>query len=121
MLASIGMDCCLPGIIQSLMRLLPAPAFLMLFAVSSVAHAASLPAPRQIEIPYQGGTLHAQLYKPDGDGPFPTMIALHACGGLTGQIRKRPSSMRAGSVLDISKPRAKSWLLVASLKSATGI
>ncbi len=84
MLASIGMDCCLPGIIQSLMRLLPAPAFLMLFAVSSVAHAASLPAPRQIEIPYQGGTLHAQLYKPDGDGPFPTMIALHACGGLTG-------------------------------------
>src|SRR6266566_8167916 len=84
MLALMGMDCCLPGIIQSLMRLLPAPAFLMLFAVPSVAHAASLPAPRQIEIPYQGGTLHAQLYQPDGDGPFPTMIALHACGGLAG-------------------------------------
>jgi dienelactone hydrolase len=28
--------------------------------------------------------LHAQLYKPDGDGPFATVIALHACGGLAG-------------------------------------
>ena len=28
--------------------------------------------------------LHAQLYKPDGDGPFPTVIALHGCGGLGG-------------------------------------
>ena len=29
-------------------------------------------------------TLHTQLYKPDGDGPFPTVIALHGCGGLGG-------------------------------------
>ncbi|MEA2796239.1 MAG: hypothetical protein QOI87_3619 [Bradyrhizobium sp.] len=28
--------------------------------------------------------LHAQLYKPDGGGPFPVVIALHACGGLAG-------------------------------------
>jgi dienelactone hydrolase len=28
--------------------------------------------------------LHAQLYKPDGDGPFPVVIALHGCGGLGG-------------------------------------
>ena len=28
--------------------------------------------------------MHAQLFKPDGDGPFPTVIALHGCGGLTG-------------------------------------
>jgi dienelactone hydrolase len=28
--------------------------------------------------------LHAQLYKPDGDGPFPVVIALHGCGGLAG-------------------------------------
>jgi dienelactone hydrolase len=28
--------------------------------------------------------LHAQLYKPDGDGPFPVVIALHGCGGLSG-------------------------------------
>ena len=84
MLPFVCMDRCLPGIIQSLMRLLSAPAFLMLFAVGSVAHAAALPAPRQVEIPYSIGTLHAQLYKPDGDGPFPTVIALHGCGGLAG-------------------------------------
>jgi dienelactone hydrolase len=29
--------------------------------------------------------LHAQLYKPAGDGPFPVVIALHGCGGLGGQ------------------------------------
>jgi dienelactone hydrolase len=29
-------------------------------------------------------TLHAQLFKPDGDGPFPAVIALHSCGGLAG-------------------------------------
>src|SRR6266702_6267451 len=84
MLASLSMDRCLAGIAQILMRLLSAPAFLMLFAVGSVVHAAALPAPRQVEIPYSNGTLHAQLYKPDGDGPFPTVIALHGCGGLAG-------------------------------------
>jgi len=44
-----------------------------------------LPAPRQVDIPAASLTLHAQLYKPDGDGPFPTVIALHGCGGLSGQ------------------------------------
>jgi dienelactone hydrolase len=28
--------------------------------------------------------LRAELYKPDGDGPFPVVIALHGCGGLAG-------------------------------------
>ena len=40
---------------------------------------------RQVDIPAGGLTLHAQLYKPEGDGPFPTVIALHGCGGLGGQ------------------------------------
>ena len=44
-----------------------------------------LPAPRQVEIPSGSATLRAELYKPDGDGPFPTVIALHACGGLAGR------------------------------------
>ena len=48
------------------------------------ADAASLPAPHQVEIPAADLKLHAQLYKPDGDGPFPTVIALHGCGGLGG-------------------------------------
>lgn len=42
-------------------------------------------APQQVEIPLDSGTLHAQLFRPDGQGPFPTVIALHGCGGLTVQ------------------------------------
>jgi dienelactone hydrolase len=70
-------------------------AFLPLFAFAWVAlawvgltrpaDAAPPPAPHQVDIPAEGATLHAQLYKPDGDGPFPTVIALHGCGGLTGR------------------------------------
>jgi dienelactone hydrolase len=53
-------------------------------ALASAADAAALPAPHQVDIPAANLTLHAQLYKPDGDGPFPTVIALHGCGGLGG-------------------------------------
>ena len=56
----------------------------MLLAVAFAAEAAPLVAPRQVEIPVGGGTLHAQLYQPDGDGPFPVVIALHGCDGLAG-------------------------------------
>ena len=66
------------------MRLLSAALFLTLFAAASAADAAPLPAPRQVEIPSGSATLHAQLFKPDGDGPFPVVIALHGCGGLGG-------------------------------------
>ena len=63
---------------------LSAIAFLTLFAVACAADAAPLPAPHQVEIPAGSASLHAQLYKPEGDGPFPTVIALHGCGGLAG-------------------------------------
>src|ERR1700730_15900511 len=66
------------------MRLLSAITFLTLFAMAVGADAAPLPAPHQVDIPLGNGTLHAQLYKPDGDGPFPVVIALHGCGGLAG-------------------------------------
>src|SRR5712675_184976 len=66
------------------MRLLSVIAFLMLSAAAYAADAAPLPAPHQVDIPLASGTLHAQLYKPDGDGPFPIVIALHGCGGLAG-------------------------------------
>jgi dienelactone hydrolase len=55
-----------------------------IFALAFAADAAPLPAPHQVDIPAANLTLHAQLYKPDGDGPFPTVIALHGCGGLGG-------------------------------------
>src|SRR3984957_6380224 len=64
------------------MRLLSAIAFLALSAVAGAADAAPLPAPHQVDIPLSAGVLHAQLYKPEGDGPFPVVIALHGCGGL---------------------------------------
>jgi dienelactone hydrolase len=67
---------------------LSSAAFLTLFAVVSAAGAAPLSAPHQVDIPsgspLGSATLHAQLYKPDGDGPFPVVIALHGCGGLAG-------------------------------------
>jgi dienelactone hydrolase len=66
------------------MRLLSAIAFLTLLALAFAADAAPAPSPRQVDIPLGSGTLHAQLYKPDGDGPFPVVIALHGCGGLAG-------------------------------------
>ena len=66
------------------MRAFTAISFLALFAVAFAADAAPLPVPRQIDIPSGSSILHAQLYKPDGDGPFPVVIALHGCGGLAG-------------------------------------
>jgi dienelactone hydrolase len=66
------------------MRLLSAFAFLTLLSVAFAAEAAPGPSPRQVDIPLSSGILHAQLYKPDGDGPFPVVIALHGCGGLAG-------------------------------------
>ena len=74
------------------MRLLSAITFLTLFAVASAADAAPLAAPSQVDIPSGNGILHAQLYKPEGSGPFPVVIALHGCGGLGG--RSEPVQLR---------------------------
>jgi dienelactone hydrolase len=66
------------------MHVLSVILFLTLFGVACPADAAPLPAPVQVEIPSGTAILHAQLYKPDGDGPFPVVIALHDCDGLAG-------------------------------------
>lgn len=67
------------------MRLLSATFLLTLSAVAGTATAVAAPAPTRVEIPAGKLELHAQLYKPDGNGPFPVVIALHGCGGLSGQ------------------------------------
>jgi dienelactone hydrolase len=67
------------------MRLTLATAFLTLLAAACAADAAPLPAPHQVDIPLSSGVLRAELFKPDGNGPFPTVIALHGCGGLSGR------------------------------------
>jgi dienelactone hydrolase len=69
----------------SQMRLLSAIIALTLLTVASAAGAAPAAAPHPVDIPLGSGILHAQLYKPDGDGPFPVVIALHGCGGLGGR------------------------------------
>ena len=76
------------------MRLLSATTFLTWFAIASAADAA--PAPQAVDIPAGAITLHAQLYKPEGAGPFPVVIGLHGCGGL---------SAKSESVL----PRYRDW------------
>src|SRR4030081_1705782 len=67
------------------MRLLSAIAFLGLFGAGCHAGAAPLADPHQVEIPSGNGMLHAQLYKPEGTGPFAVVIALHGCDGLAGR------------------------------------
>jgi len=66
------------------MHVFTAITFSLLLAMAS-AEAAPIPLPHQVEIPLGDSILHAQLYKPDGTGPFPVVIALHGCGGLAGQ------------------------------------
>jgi dienelactone hydrolase len=67
------------------MFLKSAIALLTLAAVTFPAAAAPLAAPHEVEIAEGSTTLRAQLFKPEGDGPFPTVIALHGCGGLAGR------------------------------------
>ncbi len=38
--------------------------------------------PDHVDIPDGTFTLHATLYRPEGAGPFPAVVALHDCGGL---------------------------------------
>jgi dienelactone hydrolase len=78
------------------MRLFFAMIMMTLLTAPVAAEVAPSPAPHQIDIAVAGGVLHAQLFKPDGDGPFPVVIALHDCGGL-------------GSHSDPVLPRYREW------------
>src|SRR3984957_2599463 len=66
------------------MRFFSAIIALAFLAAALPAGAAPLPVPQAVEIPSGTATLHAQLFKPEGNGPFPVVIALHGCGGLSG-------------------------------------
>jgi dienelactone hydrolase len=56
--------------------------FLMALAGMAFAAAAAAAAAEHVDIPADTMTLHGTLYRPDGDGPFPAVVALHTCGGL---------------------------------------
>jgi len=51
-------------------------------AVGCAGIAIAAAAPERVDIPADTMTLHGTLYRPDGDGPFPAVVALHDCGGL---------------------------------------
>lgn len=68
----------------------------VVLVLSAGAAARGANAPKSIEI-MQGPTrLHAMLFRPDGQGPFAAVVALHGCAGLRG---------RTGAI----QPRYRDW------------
>jgi dienelactone hydrolase len=59
-------------------------AALAVIAILTTAPAPAGPGPEAVEIPHGENVLKAVLYRPDGDGPFPAVVALHGCEGLHG-------------------------------------
>ncbi len=55
---------------------------LALAAAVVCTSAALAAAPEHVDIPDGALTLHATLYRPEGSGPFPAVVALHDCSGL---------------------------------------
>jgi dienelactone hydrolase len=51
---------------------------------ATASDSASAAAPEIVEIPHGDAKLKAFLYRPEGNGPFPAVIALHGCDGLAG-------------------------------------
>src|SRR6516162_11756964 len=54
----------------------------VLTVIAVLASSGAIAAPEAVDIPDGEVTLHATLYRPEGDGPFPAVVALHDCGGL---------------------------------------
>jgi dienelactone hydrolase len=61
-----------------------APCFILgvVFAAACAHAHATAAVPEHIDIPDGDLTLRASLYRPEGAGPFPAVVALHDCGGL---------------------------------------
>jgi dienelactone hydrolase len=58
---------------------------ILLATLLSLTGTARAAAPELISIPTDDMPLQALLYRPDGDGPFAAVIALHGCDGLRGK------------------------------------
>ena len=58
-----------------------------LVAVASMA-AAAASAAEQVDIPESDTTLRSVLFRPDGPGPFPGVVALHGCESLINRSGK---------------------------------
>ena len=63
------------------------------FAIATLGGAASAaPAPEPVEIASGATKLKGLIYRPEGNGPFPAVVALHNCDGLAG--RRMPLARR---------------------------
>src|SRR5262249_38637567 len=71
------------------MRLLTA--LIAAFLCGAQPAAAAL-APEPVEIAYEAVKLKGFLYRPEGTGPFPAVVAMHSCDGLAG--RRTPLARR---------------------------
>ena len=57
--------------------------FILALAGTAFGAAVALAAaPEHVDIPADNVALHGTLYRPEGDGPFPAVVAMHDCGGL---------------------------------------
>ncbi|MFZ5690394.1 MAG: dienelactone hydrolase family protein [Pseudomonadota bacterium] len=56
--------------------------FILLATLLWLCGTAQAAPPQQIEIPTDDKPLQAVLFRPDGAGPFPAVVALHSCDGL---------------------------------------
>jgi dienelactone hydrolase len=54
--------------------------------------AQAAPAPEPVELSHDGVKLKGFLYRPEGPGPFPAVVAMHNCDGLAG--RRTPFARR---------------------------
>ncbi len=59
-----------------------------LFMIGAVALATAAGAAEQVDIPTADSALPGVLFKPEGAGPFPAVVALHGCGGLVNRAGK---------------------------------
>lgn len=55
----------------------------VLIATASILACGSIASAEQVEVPSGDVKLRATLYRPAGAGPFPAVVALHTCDGLS--------------------------------------
>src|SRR5260370_42667631 len=61
----------------------------------------------QVDIPQSDTTLHGILFRPEGAGPFPGVVALHGCESLIDRSDKvAPQFAAWGERLAAARPRA---------------
>lgn len=98
------------------MKSLIAMSLLAMLAVISGGAATAIRIDSDVSVEKHSTKLEGFLSKPQGPGPFPTVVLMHGCGGLIGKV---PASLRnhasffnahgfAALVLDSFGPRGKS-------------